>query len=66
VGTQSFRVSGAFAADYRNALDPSIIGERVWIERKGESLILHIGRLSIVDGGQAPEDLSNPARPPAK
>ena len=52
VGTHSLPVSASFVADYEQAIDPIVMAERVWIDRKGEDLILHVGRHFVVEGAQ--------------
>jgi hypothetical protein len=50
VGEQSLLVERGFVTEFERAVYPIVIAERVWIAREGESLVLHVGQRTVVDG----------------
>jgi hypothetical protein len=50
VGNHTLPVSAAFVASYERAIHPLVMAQRVWIERRGGDLILHVGRCFVAEG----------------
>ena len=44
IGQQRMTGVGALVTAYRRMKSPVLISERVWIERKGDGLAVHMGR----------------------
>jgi hypothetical protein len=64
VGTHRLPVSPAFVKRYNEAVAPLIIAERVWIERRGLALLLHLGRCAVIDDPESNALLEAPQPPP--
>jgi hypothetical protein len=58
VGDQFLPVSTDFLQQYEQTANAVIIAERVWVERKGQSLLLHLGPLTVVGRSDTGGDAS--------